>query len=161
MTDEGLLEPALVAAVATCAVAGLGAAMTDIGPWYRQLVQPAWKPPDWAFGPIWTVIFVLIATAGVMAWRQAPDAASRSFLLGVFTVNGFLNVLWSALYFKRRRPDWALTEVVALWLSVLALIVVVTPYSPISSWLLAPYLVWVTIAAALNLATVRLNPRSA
>lgn len=161
MTDEGLLKPALIAAVATCVVAGLGAAMTDLGPWYRQLVQPAWKPPDWAFGPIWTVIFILAATAGIMAWRAAPDASSRYWLLGLFALNGALNILWSALYFKLQRPDWALVEVVALWLSVLALIVVQAPYSRISSWLLTPYLMWVTIAALLNLATIRLNPPSA
>lgn len=159
MSEEGLLKPSLIAAVATCLVAGAGAALTDLGPWYRQLVQPAWKPPDWAFGPIWTLIFTLAAVAGVMGWRAAPDESSRHWLLALFALNGLLNMLWSALYFRLQRPDWALVEVVALWLSVLALIVVLAPYSSLSSWLLAPYLIWVAIAAALNLATVRLNPR--
>ena len=160
MTDEGLLKPSLIAAVATCIVAGAGAALTDLGPWYRQLVQPAWKPPDWAFGPIWTLIFTLAAVAGVMGWRAAPDESSRQWLLALFALNGLLNMLWSALYFRLKRPDLALVEVAALWLSVLALILVLAPYSSLSSWLLAPYLIWVAIAATLNLATVRLNPRN-
>ena len=131
--------------------------MTDIGPWYLSLKQPAWKPPDWAFGPAWTIIFALAAASGVAAWRSAPSQASREWLLGLFALNGFLNVLWSLLYFRLQRPDWALMEVGLLWLSVLLLMVVTGRYSRKASLLLAPYLVWIAFAAALNAATVRLN----
>ncbi|MFO1191244.1 MAG: TspO/MBR family protein [Rhodoferax sp.] len=151
------LVPVLVAAGAALAVAGLGALMTDLGDWYRQLVQPAWKPPDWLFGPAWTLIFGLAATAGVAAWRQAPDKASREWLLALFALNGFLNVLWSLLYFRLRRPDWALLEVGLLWLSVLLLILVLGRYSRQARWLLLPYLAWITVAGALNWGTVQLN----
>lgn len=151
------LVPVLVAAGAALAVAGLGALMTDLGDWYRQLEQPAWKPPDWLFGPAWTLIFGLAATAGVAAWRQAPDKASREWLLALFALNGFLNVLWSLLYFRLRRPDWALLEVGLLWLSVLLLILVLGRYSRQARWLLLPYLAWITVAGALNWGTVQLN----
>lgn len=147
----------LVAAVAAVAVAGVGAFLTEIGPWYRSLVQPRWKPPDWLFGPAWTVIFLLIAWAGVRAWEDAPDVASQRCVLALFTLNGVLNILWSLFYFRMHRPDWALYEVVPLWLSILLLIVAFAGWSPTASWLLAPYLVWVTFAAVLNRATVRLN----
>lgn len=151
------LVPVLVAAGAALAVAGLGALMTDLGDWYRQLEQPAWKPPDWLFGPAWTLIFGLAATAGVAAWRQAPDRASREWLLALFALNGFLNVLWSLLYFRLRRPDWALLEVGLLWLSVLLLILVLGRYCRQARWLLLPYLAWISVAGALNWGTVQLN----
>jgi tryptophan-rich sensory protein len=151
------LTPVLVAAAAALGVAGLGALMTALGPWYLGLRQPAWKPPDWAFGPAWTLIFALAALAGVMAWKRAPDRASREWLLALFALNGFLNILWSLLFFRLQRPDWALLEVVFLWLSVLLLVVVVSRYAKAAAGLLLIYLAWITFAAALNLAVVRLN----
>lgn len=150
-------RPVLVAVAAATFVAVLGALMTDLGPWYAALRQPAWKPPDWAFGPVWTTIFALAAAAGVKAWRAARTQSQRETMLALFAVNGFLNVFWSLLYFRLHRPDWALLEVPLLWLSVLVLIVVLARYARAAAWLLAPYLVWVAIAAALNWQTVRLN----
>jgi len=157
MTALRRLQPVLVAAAAAMAVAGLGALTTDLGDWYQQLAQPAWKPPDWMFGPAWTTIFALAAAAGVSAWRKAPDRGSRQWMLALFALNGFLNLLWSLLYFRLRRPDWALIEVGLLWLSVLLLIVVLGRYSRTAAWLLAPYLAWITFAGALNWGTVQMN----
>ena len=117
-------RPILIAAASAIFVAVLGALMTDLGPWYAGLKQPAWKPPDWAFGPIWTTIFALAAAAGVIGWRRAPSRAERERLLALFAANGFLNVFWSLLYFRLHRPDWALFEVPLLWLSVMLLILV-------------------------------------
>ena len=151
------VKPIWIAALAACAVAGLGALTTDLGPWYRSLVQPSWQPPDWAFGPAWTTIFALAAIAGVLGWQRAPDQAGREWMLGLFALNGVLNLLWSLLYFRLRRPDWALYEVGFLWLSVLLLIVVLRPYARTAAWLLVPYLLWVAFAGALNYASVQLN----
>ena len=78
-------------------------------------------------------------------------------ILGLFVLNGVLNVLWSPLFFKLRRPDWALTEVPLLWLSILLPMVLLWPFSWIGSLLLLPYLAWVSFAAILNLTIVRLN----
>jgi translocator protein len=154
-------KPIVVAALAAVFVAGLGGLMTDLGPWYAQLKQPPWKPPDWAFGPIWTTIFALAAAAGVIGWRRAPSRArggpEREWMLVLFAVNGFLNVFWSLLYFRLHRPDWALYEVPFLWLSVLALILLLRRFAPAAAWLLVPYLAWVTIAAVLNWSSVKLN----
>ncbi|MBK8767966.1 MAG: tryptophan-rich sensory protein [Burkholderiaceae bacterium] len=149
--------PVWIAAASAVAVAMLGALMTDLGPWYAALRQPAWKPPDWVFGPVWTTIFSLAAIAGVNGWRRAPDRESRERMLLLFAANAFLNVLWSLLFFRLHRPDWALAEVPLLWLSVLALIVVLARFARPAAWLLVPYLVWVAIAALLNWQTVRLN----
>ncbi len=157
MSRASRWRPVVLAALAAAAVAGLGALMTDLGPWYRALAQPTWKPPDWAFGPAWTLIFALAAASGAKAWRAAPGQAEREWLLALFALNGFLNVLWSLLYFRLHRPDWALMEVGVLWLSVLLLMVVIGRYSRGASLLLSPYLVWITFAGALNAATVRMN----
>ena len=92
--------PVAAAAGAALAVAGLGAAVTDLGPWYQELRQPAWKPPDWLFGPAWTLIFALAALAGVEAWRHARAPAERARIILLFAINGVLNVLWSGLFFR-------------------------------------------------------------
>jgi tryptophan-rich sensory protein len=150
-------RPIAIAAAAAISVAVIGGLMTDIGSWYTSLKQPSWKPPDWAFGPIWTTIFALAAAAGVIGWRRAPSHAVRETMLVLFAANGFLNMFWSLLYFRLHRPDWSLFEVPLLWLSVLGLIVLLARVSKPAAWLLAPYLVWVAIAAALNWQTVKLN----
>ncbi len=147
----------LIAAAAATAVASIGALMTDLGSWYQGLVQPSWKPPDWAFGPAWTLIFALSAAAGALAWRDAPGQRSREWMLVLFALNAFLNVLWSLLYFRLHRPDWALVEVGFLWMSVLLLMGVTGRYSRSARLLLLPYLLWISFAGTLNWATVRLN----
>ena len=87
------------------------------------------------------------------ALPTAPDGRD----IALFALNGFLNVTWSALFFRLKRPDWALAEVGLLWLSIVVLIVVIARHSKNASVLLAPYLAWVTFAAVLNLAIVQLN----
>ena len=139
-------------------VLGAGGAVTNTGEWYRALRKPSWQPPDWLFAPAWTLIFVAASYAFVLAWRAAPeDGAGRGFLVTAYAANGVLNFLWSLLFFGRRRPDRALVEVVPLWLSIVAMIASVAPLRPEAPWLLAPYLAWVTFAAVLNRAIVRLN----
>jgi translocator protein len=140
-------------------VAAVGAFLTDsLSHWYREeLKKPSWQPPDWAFGPAWTVIFALASWSFYLAPRDSPDQSSRLLVIGLFVLNGLANILWNPLFFKLRRPDWALMEVPFLWLSILAPIVLLWPISSTASLLLVPYLCWVTFAAYLNLAVVRLN----
>jgi len=147
----------LSAAAAAMAVAGLGALSTDLGSWYQGLKQPDWKPPDWAFGPIWTLIYALTAVAGLKALSAAPDRGARQWILAALLANGMLNVFWSLLFFRLQRPDWALAQVGLLWASVLLLVILLGRHSKTAGALLLPYLVWVGLAAALNLNVVRLN----
>ena len=116
----------IVAAILTILVLGVGGAMTTVGPWYRALRKPSWNPPDWIFGPAWTLILGLAAWAGVLAWTQAPGAGGRVIVGALFGVNIALHMLWSPLFFNLRRPDWALIEVPFLWLSIVGLIIGVT-----------------------------------
>lgn len=147
----------VAAAVAAFGTAAVGGLVTEIGPWYRGLVKPPWQPPDWAFGPAWTLIFSLIAVSMVLAWNADGAEGGRAAIVAAFAANLLLNVLWSFLFFGRKRPDWALVEVAALWLSIVVLIVVVRRHSALGAALLAPYLLWVTFASVLNRAIVRLN----
>lgn len=145
------------AAAAATAVAALGSVGTDLGPWYQSLRQPPWKPPDVWFGPAWTLIFALTAWAGARGWlRAAPDDRRR--LAWAFGVNGLLNVAWSWLFFRLRRPDWALLEVLPFWLSIVLLLGLLLRVDRVAALLLLPYLGWVAFAAALNAAVLRLNP---
>ena len=150
-------RPVAVAALAAVVVAGLGASATDLGPWYYALRKPSWQPPDWLFGPAWTLIYGLAALSGVLAWRATASVGKRRQIVVLFALNALLNVLWSELFFRLRRPDWALVETVPFWLSILLLVAVLWPMSPAAGKVLLPYLGWVAFAALLNLAVVRLN----
>jgi benzodiazapine receptor len=146
------------AGLAAIAVAGLGALTTQLGPWYYSLSLPKWKPPDWLFGPAWTVIFGLAAASGFIALSRSPrHSAVSARILALFAINGTLNILWSVLFFRLHRPDWALLEVLLLWFSIAALMAVISRASKLASLLLLPYLLWVTFAAVLNYSVVQLN----
>jgi translocator protein len=145
------------AALGAASVAAIGGALTELGSWYVGLAKPRWQPPDALFGPAWTLIFTLCAIAAVQGWNALQGRAGRARLVALYLLNMALNIIWSVLFFKLRRPDWALAEVGALWLSVASLIAVTARAAPRAAWLLAPYQAWVSFAAFLNLAIVRLN----
>jgi benzodiazapine receptor len=147
----------VVAVVWGIVVAGAGAFLTELSPWYHALKRPSWQPPDWLFGPAWTLILGLASLSLFLGLRNLQDREDRIFLLGLFVINGILNIVWSPLFFKMRRPDWALGEVPLLWLSILIPIVWLRPVSLLASSLLTPYLAWVSFASVLNFTIVRLN----
>ena len=84
------------------AVAGCGAWLTDISSWYHAIRKPSWQPPDWLFGPAWTVILGLASYSAYLAWRDAETPAGRTQIAGLFIINGLLNILWSPLFFRLR-----------------------------------------------------------
>lgn len=149
--------PVVVAAAAALLVAMMGGTITDLGPWYEALNKPALTPPRPVFPIAWTTIFALAATAAVSAWRAAPNSRVSDTVIGLFALNGFLNVLWSLLFFRLQRPDWAFYELLPLWLSVALLMVYCGRLSRLAGALLAPYLVWVSLAGLLNWQVVQLN----
>ncbi|MEY3355615.1 MAG: hypothetical protein RJB53_259 [Pseudomonadota bacterium] len=153
----GLLRQLTVAVIWISAVSVIGQNLTDLGPWYQALKQPPWKPPDWAFGLIWTSVFVLIVIAGVLAWRKTHHPAQRVQIVALFAINSMLHMLWSMLFFTVKRPDWAMIELVFLWLSIAAIILTFWKISRLAAILLLPYIGWVTIAGFLNYANVQLN----
>jgi translocator protein len=156
MTRAGFF-PIVVAGTLALITAVVGSTITVLDGWYYSLKQPAWAPPDYMFGIIWTAIFALIAIAGLLAWEKAPSRRATETVLGMFALNGFLNLSWSFLFFRMQRPDLAFYELIILWLSILALILFCGRFSKLSAVLLIPYLVWVTIAGVLNYQVVQLN----
>ncbi|TAD73219.1 MAG: tryptophan-rich sensory protein [Sphingomonadales bacterium] len=152
-----MIIPVTIATAAAICVAALGATVTDLGPWYQALAKPDWNPPDVVFPMGWTLIYALITVAGITAWRAAPTAVAAEWVIGLFALNGFLNISWSLLFFRFQRPDWAFAEVILLWLSILAMIVYCGRFSRSAALLLVPYLGWVSFAAALNRAVAQLN----
>jgi len=152
-----MLVPLLVSGGSALVLAAGGGLLTNIGDWYRDLRKPWLQPPNWLFGPAWTIILGFWAYAAALAWSAAPDGETRTLVSLVFGVNAVLHFAWSPLFFKLRRPDWALIEIVPFWASIVALILVVAPLSAKAAWLLAPYLAWVTFAAWLNWQIVKLN----
>jgi translocator protein len=150
-------KPVAIAAAVAIFIGVLGGTLTDTGLWYQSLLKPSWQPPDWLFGPAWTLIFALATASAVSAWRNAHDRVQREWVIGLFALNGFLNVLWSTLFFALKRPDWALIEVGFLWLSILLPMIVFWRFARPASLYLFPYLLWVSFAAFLNLTVVRLN----
>ena len=139
--------------VASFAAASSGALFKP-GPWYLALAKPWWTPPNWVFPVVWTTLFCLIAIAGWRVWRAE---GGWSPALTVYAVHLVLNAAWSAIFFGLHRLGLALAELVVFWCSVLLMMVMFYPIDPLATWLLAPYLLWVTIAGFLNYSIWRLN----
>lgn len=157
MPIRATLLPLSIAALAALLIAAVGATLTDLGPWYRSLAQPAWAPPDALFPIAWTLVLSFWALAAVETWRNLSTRREVETLIGLFALSGFLNILWSLLFFRLQRPDWAFYELLALWTTLLVMMLWSARHSRIAPWLLLPYILWVTAAGLLNLAVVRLN----
>ena len=136
----------------------LGGLLTDVGPWYKELRKPSWNPPNWLFGPAWTLILSLVAWSAVRLWTHAPDHTALAAFAAAYIVNGIFYAFWSPLFFRWHRPDWAFIEGLGLWASIIPMLLVAAAYDPKSAWLLAPYFAWVTFAMYLNYTIVRMNP---
>lgn len=125
------------------------------GAWYEGLAKPAWTPPNRAFPVVWTALYLMNAVSGWLVWQAAGTAAALA--LGVYWLSLVTNASWSAVFFGLRRMGFGLAIVVLLWLSILAVAALFWPLSALAGALQVPYLLWVTLAAALNLTVLRMN----
>lgn len=152
----GICLLALVGWVALCfGAASLGAFFMP-GEWYASLRKPSWNPPSWIFGPVWTALYVMMATAAWLVWKRGGFAAQRQPLT-LFLVQLALNAAWTPLFFGVHWPGVAFAEILLLWLAIVATILFFRRVSSAATWLLAPYLLWVTFATVLNFTLWRLN----
>jgi tryptophan-rich sensory protein len=126
------------------------------GSWYASIAKPAWTPPGWVFGPVWTVLYALIGIAGWLAW-EASAGKPRLLPFAVFAAQLVLNGLWSWLFFGLRRPDLALVDIVLMLALIGANLALFARLRGVAGALLVPYLLWVAFATALNAAIWRLN----
>jgi benzodiazapine receptor len=147
---------ALALWLALCfAAASLGALFTP-GEWYAALKKPAWNPPAWVFGPVWTALYAMMALAAWLVWKRGGFVRRRTPLT-FFLVQLALNAGWTPLFFGLHAPGPAFAEILLLWLAIAATLASFRGVSRAASWLLVPYLAWVTFAVALNFALWRLN----
>jgi translocator protein len=142
-----------IIAALTFAAAATGGAFGP-GPWYLSLNKPWWTPQGWAFPLVWTVLYIMIAWAGYVVWKEQ----GVSLALGLWGVQLVFNGLWSWIMFGLKNISLALWDAGAMWLSIVAFIVVAWPVSPFAAQLFLPYLLWVTIAFILNFEVLRMNP---
>jgi benzodiazapine receptor len=144
--------------VAAFVIAALGgwATASSVTTWYPTLIKPSWNPPSWLFGPVWSLLYLLMAIAAWRVWqrRNQPGAA---LVLRMWFVQLALNALWSLLFFGLHNPGAALVEIVLLWLVLAWLQLQFFRQDRLAALLWAPYLVWVTFAAGLNFAIWQLN----
>ncbi len=135
-----------------------GAALTAVSvrTWYQTLSKPAWTPPDWLFGPVWTALYLMMAVAAWLVWRRTGRSTGRT-ALGLFAAQLALNAVWSPLFFSLHSPGIALVDILLLWAAIAATLWSFSRISALAASLLVPYLMWVSYATALNCAIWRMN----
>jgi translocator protein len=124
--------------------------------WYAEIAKPAWNPPGWVFGPVWTILYAMMAVAAWRVWLHG-GWAKQKIALGLFVAQWALNALWTPLFFGLQQPGWALAEIPALLLAILATMRAFWPVDRCAALLLLPYAAWVAFAAALNFAIWQMN----
>lgn len=149
----------LIGWVAVCvAAAGIGGvASMNAGGFYEQLSRPAWAPPAWLFGPVWSVLYLMMGVSAWLVWRERGFGGAR-LALSLFLVQLAVNALWTWLYFAWRQGALAFVEILVLWVLILATILAFWRIRPLAGALLVPYLAWVSYATALTFATWQANP---
>lgn len=135
-----------------------GAASIEAGPFYTQLVRPEWAPQPSIFGPVWTLLYALMGISAWLVWRIAGFRTARTALT-LFLVQLALNALWSWLFFGWHRGALAFADILLLWALIAATLIAFWRVRPLAGALLAPYLLWVTFACALNYSVWQLNPQ--
>jgi benzodiazapine receptor len=145
----------LLGSFAAAAVGGVASA--NAGGFYQQLVRPGWAPPPWLFGPVWSVLYLLMGIAAWLVWRERGFRGARTALT-LFVVQLAANALWTWLFFAWRRGALAFGEILLLWVLIVATLVAFWWVRPLAGALLVPYLLWVTFASALTFAVWRMNP---
>jgi tryptophan-rich sensory protein len=126
----------------------------DMSGWYAQLRKPSWAPPPGVFGPVWTVLYLMMGLAAWGVWQRA--GWTRALI--PWTVQLVLNAAWTPIFFGLRQPGWAFADIVVLWLAIAATIAAFARVKVWTAWMMAPYLAWVTFAALLNFSIWRINP---
>lgn len=129
-------------------------ALFQPGAWYASLNKPSWTPPNWLFPVAWSVLYLLIAIAGWKVWQVEGVRAA----LIVWGISLLINMSWSWIMFERKEIGLALVDLILLWISIVAFMVLAWPVSQTATYLFIPYLAWVSIAGALNFSVWRLNP---
>ncbi len=148
----------IVALIFTIGIGSLGAIFTvnEITTWYQTIIKPSFNPPNWLFGPVWTILYALMGVSLFLVWKKSPST-DRNWAIGVFMIQFVLNFCWSIIFFKYHLLGWALIEILIMWVFILLTILFFYQHSKVAAILLLPYLFWVSFATILNAAIFRLN----
>ena len=141
--------------LAAGAIAGMFTARA-VPEWYATLNQPSFNPPNWVFGPVWTLLYIVMGISLYLVW-QTPPGPQRTLAMAVFFAQLLLNFGWSFFFFYFRQTGLALVEIVILWAAILIMLVLFYRIRPVAAWINVPYLLWVSFATLLNAAYYRLN----
>lgn len=154
---HSLLYKILLCAVACLLLGSLSglATGTAVKGWYAEMAKPSWNPPNWIFGPVWTVLYLMMGSAFALVWQASSKAKNKAMLL--FGIQFALNLLWSILFFGFARIDLALIEILLLWLMIFFTILSFYRIKALAAYLLIPYLAWVSFASFLNYTLYTLN----
>lgn len=131
--------------------------ISAIGDWYQFLNKPAFSPPNWVFGPAWTVLYLLMGIALYLVWARQTDSKVPKLAFAVFYVQLALNAVWPIIFFGLHSPFWAFVDIVALCFAIVCTIVVFYKISKPAGYLLVPYIIWVSFAGYLNYSIWQLN----
>lgn len=157
LTDLAALIGFIMISFSAAAI-GSAATLPNLSPWYAELRKPAWTPPGSIFGPVWTVLYLLMAVAAWLVWkRRLAHQVDVRRALGCFVFQLGLNAAWSWMFFGLHQTGLAFGEILSLWLMIAATILSFAKVSRTAAILMSPYLLWVTFAAVLNGAIHRLN----
>lgn len=129
----------------------------EISTWYAALAKPAWQPPNWLFGPVWTLLYGVMAVAGWRVWCAA-QSKWRTLALWAFGAQLAVNFVWSPVFFNLHRTGWAVVIIFGLWFLILFFAGVTWKFARVATFLFLPYFLWVSFAAALNYTVWRMNP---
>jgi len=152
--------PRLVVSIVIVFLAGaVGTVYTlkEITGWYAFLPKPSWTPPNWAFGPIWSILYILMGISLFLVWREGLGKKNVQIGVLVFAVQLAINVIWSLVFFGTHNIFGGLVLVLILWISILINIIVFYRISKPAGLILIPYLIWVSIASYLNYSVFLLN----
>jgi translocator protein len=136
---------------------GTLATISELTTWYTALIKPTWTPPNWAFGPIWSTLYVLMGIALFLVWRQGLERKDVKYAILIFAVQIVLNVLWSVVFFGMHSIFGGFILILILWIAIFANIIAFYVISKPAGLLLIPYLIWVSIASYLNYSVYLLN----
>lgn len=129
----------------------------EIAGWYQTIRKPVWQPPNWVFGPVWTLLYILMGIAFYLVWTSGAPARQKRMAITLWSIQLVFNFFWSFIFFKQHQIDWALAEIVLLWFFILLTILSFSRISKTAAWLLVPYISWVTFATLLTLTIYQLN----
>ena len=146
----------LAVPVAIGSIAGTFTA-TSVNGWFTTLVKPSFNPPNWLFAPVWTTLYIMMGFSSFLVWNSKKKEQKKNKALVFYLVQLFFNLLWSIIFFYLQEPGWALVDIILMWMLILLTMLQFGKISATATWLLLPYICWVSFASVLNFAIWNLN----